>query len=169
MRDISSCSKPRKVSTFRILRAYLVVLRVDRFMACPYWCSLANCLRKRWVYRKRHLSSLPALRANDDVGNVRLERTIRLIYSKLKARSKLRTRTRSDSASHLSTGSDPRVRSNPLPPTTIGEMVLGHRATLATTTTSLQDFIHMGIRVPLLIEKRRWWSGNQRRSMRRCF
>ena len=121
MRDISSCSKPRKVSTFRILRAYLVVLRVDRFMACPYWCSLANCLRKRWVYRKRHLSSLPALRANDDVGNVRLERTIRLIYSKLKARSKLRTRTRSDSASHLSTGSDPRVRSNPLPPTTIGE------------------------------------------------
>ncbi|CAI5712939.1 unnamed protein product [Hyaloperonospora brassicae] len=40
----------------------------------------------RWVYRKRHLSSVPTLRASADVADVRLERKLRFEYAKLKAR-----------------------------------------------------------------------------------
>ena len=75
----------------------------------------------RWVYRKRHLSSVTALRASADVADVRLERKLRFEYAKLKVRVQLRTRTRYDSATMVATGHDPKVRSNTIPPTTIGE------------------------------------------------
>ena len=74
----------------------------------------------RWVYRTRHLSSVPSLKASVSVADVRLERKLRYEYVKLKARGQLRTRTRYASATPVATGSDPKVRSNPLLPTTFG-------------------------------------------------
>ena len=73
------------------------------------------------MYRKRHLSRVTALRASVDVSDVRLERKSRYEYAKLKARGHSRTRTRYASATPVATGSDSLIRSNPLPPTTIGE------------------------------------------------
>ena len=74
-----------------------------------------------WVYRTRHLSSVLSLRASASVADVRLERKLRYEYAKLKARGQLSTRTRYASATPVATGSDPKARSNPLPPTTNGE------------------------------------------------
>ena len=73
------------------------------------------------MFRTRHLSSVPALRASADVADARLERWLGFEYAKFKARVQLRTRTRYASATPVATGSDPKVRSNPLSPTTIGE------------------------------------------------
>ena len=106
----------------------------------------------------------------------------------------MRTRTRYAPDTMVATGHDPKVRSNTLPPTTIGEKrsrsqgdpghdvqkhprrkgspvegvslfprVLRLRVpsplqqilVLATTTTPLQDILHMELVVPLLIEQRR--------------
>ena len=86
----------------------------------------------RWVYRKQHLSSMTALRASADVADVRLGRKIRYEYAKIKTRGKLRNRTRYASVTPVATGSDPVVRSNPLPPTTIGEKRPERKVTLAT-------------------------------------
>ena len=71
--------------------------------------------------RKRHLSSMTALRESADVDDVRLERKLWYEYAKLKTRGQLRNRTRFASATPLSACSDPLVRSNPLRPTTICE------------------------------------------------
>ena len=57
-----------------------------------------------WMYRKRHLSCVPALRASASVDEVRLERNLRYEYAKLKARGQLRTRTRYASATPVATG-----------------------------------------------------------------
>ena len=73
------------------------------------------------MYRKRDLIRTTALRASVDVSDVRLERKSRYEYAKLKARGHSRTRTRYASATPVATGSDSLIRSNPLPPTTIGE------------------------------------------------
>ena len=74
-----------------------------------------------WVNRKRHLSSMTALRAIANVAEVRLEQKLRYEYVKLKARGQLRNRSRCASATSVAAGSDPVIRSNPLPPTNIGE------------------------------------------------
>ena len=74
----------------------------------------------RWVYRRQHLSSIPALRASADEADARLERNNRYEYAKIKAGGRLRNRTRYASATPVAAGSDPVLRSNPLPPTTIG-------------------------------------------------
>ena len=74
-----------------------------------------------WVYRRRHISSIPALRESVDAADDRLERNLRYEYAKLKTRGQLRNRTRYASATPVAASSDPVVRSNPLPPITIGE------------------------------------------------
>ena len=67
----------------------------------------------RWVYRKRHLSSMTALRSSADVADVRLKRNLWHEYANLKVRCQLRNRTRYASATPVSAGSDPVVRSKP--------------------------------------------------------
>ena len=62
-----------------------------------------------------------ALEASADVADVRLKRKIRYIHAKLKARGKFRSRTHYAPATPVASFSDPKVRSNPLPPNTIGE------------------------------------------------
>ena len=75
----------------------------------------------RWVYRKRHLSIMTALRASADVADVRLERKLRYEYYKLKARVQLRNRARYASDTPVAVGFDPVVQINPLPPRTISK------------------------------------------------
>ena len=47
----------------------------------------------RWVYRKRHPSSITALRASASAADVCRERMLRYEYAKLKSRGQLRNRT----------------------------------------------------------------------------
>ena len=75
----------------------------------------------RWAHRVRRLSSMTALRASTGRADVLLERKLRFGYAKLKTRGQLRNRTRYASATPVAASSDPVVRSNPLPPITIGE------------------------------------------------
>ena len=75
----------------------------------------------RWVYHKRHLSSISALRRRANVADVHLERKIWYEYAKLKERGQLRNRTRYTSATLVAAGSDHVLWSVPIPHTTIGE------------------------------------------------
>ena len=74
-----------------------------------------------WLYCRRHISGIPTIRVSADVADARLERKLRYENANLKARSRLRNRTRYASSTPVAAGSDPAVRINPLPPTAIGE------------------------------------------------